>query len=117
MPKYNFSCSKCQHRTHKFVPSSIEHIECPECGQTMDRELPKSNTTTEVRELVDAYTNKTWNKDQQSILKDRKRQYYIDVEIPRLIEKYSIETCLENKWLIYNDKGELVINKNWTPSK
>lgn len=81
----------------------------------MKRLMPKIDGQTEVRELVDPYLNKTHSKDQESVLKERKEQYYWEIEVPRLVEKYSLETCLEQKWLVYNDKGELVINK--PPSK
>lgn len=115
MPKYNFTCKTCSFKTHKYVPTSVETSTCPECGQEMIRELPNINSQTEVREVVDPYTNKTWIKDQQEILKERRNKHFKEVEIPRLVETYSLETCLENKWLVYNDKGELTINKDWTP--
>lgn len=114
MPKYYFSCQKCNNRLHKYVSSNVEEIQCP-CGEPMKRDLPKIGGQTEVREIVDPYLNKTHCKDQDSILKERKEQHYWEVEVPRLVEKYSLETCLEQKWLVYNDKGELVINK--PPSK
>lgn len=113
MPKYNFTCLKCNTKTHKYVSVNIETVPCI-CGASMNRELPKTNSS-EVRELVDPYTNVTWGKDHQAVMKDRKETHYWEVEVPRLVEKYSLETCLEQKWLVYNDKGELVINK--PPSK
>jgi len=81
----------------------------------MHRQLPKIGDLIEVRELVDPYLNKSLNKNHDDILKERKETYYWEIEVPRLIEKYSLETCLEEGWLIYNDKGELTINKK--PSK
>jgi hypothetical protein len=81
----------------------------------MDRQLPNTNAPTEIRELVDPYTNVTWGKDHEAVMKHRKETHYWEVEVPRLVQTYSIETCLEQGWLIYNDKGELVINK--PPSK
>lgn len=116
MPKYHFTCNSCQAKTHKYVSVKVETIPCIACGEVMNRELPNTNAPTEVRELVDPYTNITWGKDHEAVMKARKAQHFRDVEIPRLVDKYSIETCLENKWLVYNDKGELVINKDWTPS-
>lgn len=118
MPKYHFSCFKCASKVQKYVASTVETLPCQRCGETMTRDLPNIIGQTEVKELVDPYTNRKWTKDQEPIMKDRRDQYFRDIEIPRLIQSgtYSIETCLENKWLIYNDKGELVINKNWTRS-
>lgn len=115
MPKYNFTCTKCLAKTHKYVPVKVETIACPTCGEQMNRDLPNTNSATEVRELVDPYTNVTWGKDHEAVMKQRREDHYWEVEVPRLVEKYSKETCLEQGWLIYNDKGELVINK--PPSK
>ena len=82
----------------------------------MQKQMPTIGGPTEVRELVDPYLNKTHLKDQEIIMKDRRRNHFAEVEIPRLVDTYSVETCIENKWLVYNDKGELVINKDWVPS-
>lgn len=114
MPKYNFTCKVCSTKTHKYVPVNIETATCT-CGGEMDRDLPNTNSATEVREIVDPYTNTTWGKDHEAVMKQRREDHYWEVEVPRLVEKYSIETCLEQGWLIYNDKKELVINK--PPSK
>jgi hypothetical protein len=114
MPKYNFTCPKCETKTHKYVPTTVEHIACV-CGEQMNRDLPNTNSATEVREIVDPYTNKRWGKDHEAVMKKRKEDHYWEVEVPRLVQTYSLETCLEQGWLIYNDKGELVINK--PPSK
>jgi transcription elongation factor Elf1 len=115
MPKYNFSCESCAHKTHKYVPSSTQNIECSECGKIMNRDLPNTNSPTEVRELVDPYTNITWGKDHEEVMKKRREDHYWGVEVPRLVEKYSVETSIEQGWLIYKDKVELLINK--PPSK
>lgn len=114
MAKYYFQCDSCKNKVHRYTSLLIDKIYCP-CGFEMKRLLPRINDQTEVRELVDPYLNKTHAKDQDEILKQRKEQYYWEIEVPRLVEKYSLETCLEQKWLIYNDRGELVINK--PPSK
>jgi len=82
----------------------------------MKRELPIISGQTEVREVIDPLLNKRHHKDQKEMLKERRREHFVNSEIPRLVDKYSIETCLENKWLIYNDKGELIINKDWVSS-
>lgn len=110
MPKYNFTCPKCQIKKHKYVPTTIEHVPC-DCGEQMDRDLPNTNSATEVREVVDPYTNRKWGKDHEAVMKKRKEDHYWEVEVPRLVQTYSLPTCLEQGWLKYNDKGELVINK------
>jgi hypothetical protein len=114
MPKYYFECKMCFTKVHKYTSPDVEHIDC-ECGNSMNRLMPTIKDQTEVREIIDPFLNKTHLKDQDSIISKRKEQHYWEVEVPRLVEKYSLETCLEQKWLIYNDKGELVINK--PPSK
>ena len=114
MPKYIFECESCKTSTHKYVPVNTETVKCA-CGKDMKRQLPIIKGQTEVREIIDPYTNKRHLKDQEDIMKQRKSDHFKNIEIPRLIEKYSVETCLENGWLIYNDKGELTINKNWVP--
>lgn len=111
MPKYNFDCESCNYSTHRYVSTSITVLDCPKCGKSMIRQLPHISGNTEVREVVDAYTNTKWSKDHEAVIKKRKEDHYWEIEVPRLVEKYSVETCLEQGWLIYNDKGELVINK------
>lgn len=115
MPKYFFSCKNCQTKVHKYVSSSVEILPCAVCKQDMKRDMPSLDAPTEVRELIDPYTNTTWGKDHEAVMKARREEHYWSIEVPRLVDKYSIETCLEQGWLIYNDKGELVINK--PPSK
>jgi hypothetical protein len=80
----------------------------------MKRQFPGSGTQ-QVREVVDTFTNTRQAPDAKAENKARKTEYFWEVEVPRLIQTYSIETCLEEGWLVYNDKGELVINK--PPSK
>ncbi len=115
MPKYNFTCKSCSTKTHKYVPTTVETIPCPECKELMTRDMPNTNSATEVREVVDSYTGTTWGKDHEAVMKKRKDDHFWEVEVPRLVEKYSVQTCLEEGWLVYNDKGELVIGKS--PSK
>jgi hypothetical protein len=114
MAKYNFSC-KCGHKTQRYLPASVELLQCPACLEMMTRDLPMINSQTQVKEIVDPYTNKRLNKDHDELIRERRDEHYWTVEVPRLVEKYSVETCIEQGWLVYNDKGELVINK--PPSK
>ena len=81
----------------------------------MIRQLPNLSSETEVREVIDPLTNRKWQQDQKELIKARRDQHYWEVEVPRLVQTHSLETCLEQQWLKYNDKGELVINK--PPSK
>lgn len=115
MPKYIFSCTNCDSEITAYVASTVIEQTCQKCLAKMERKLPNIEGNTDVREVVDPLTNRKWSKDHQQIMKDRRETHYWEVEVPRLVEKYSLETCLEQGWLVYNDKGELVINKS--PSK
>jgi hypothetical protein len=77
--------------------------------------MPNIQAETEVREVVDSYTNRKWGKDHELVMKKRKDDHFWEVEVPRLVQTYSTQTCLEEGWLVYNDKGELVVPK--APSK
>jgi hypothetical protein len=114
MPKYRFRCETCDSEISLYVPTSTEQLNCNGCKGAMQRQMPVLSGQ-EVRETIDPLTNRQWKQDQQSLLKGRKEEHYWDVEVPRLVETYSLETCLEQKWLTYNEKGELIINK--PPSK
>lgn len=113
MPKYTFICGKCGSQKHKYVSIDIDTLHCYECGDTMKRNMPKI-LGTEVKETIDTYTGAKSNQN-TNLVKDRHDQYYWEIEVPRLVEKYSLETCLDQKWLVYDDNGQLVINK--PPSK
>jgi copper chaperone CopZ len=115
MPKYKFVCSACGENFTKYVAHTVEFVGCINCNNNVKREFPKIDGPTEVKELIDPYLNKRLNKDHEQIKEQRRELHYWEVEVPRLVDTYSLETCLEQGWLKYNDKGELVINK--PPSK
>jgi hypothetical protein len=114
MPKYRFLCSECSNELMKITSIETEVVKCCVCNGDARRQLPNIGGQ-QVNETVNSYTNTTVNQNQTEILAKRRDDHYWEVEVPRLVEKYSIETCLENQWLVYNDKGELTINK--PPSK
>jgi hypothetical protein len=113
MPKYKFLCS-CGQETEKFTSPKIEEIDCSVCSSKMKRQFPGSGSQ-QVREVVDSFTNIRQTPDAKAENQARKTEYFWQHEVPRLIQTYSLETCLQEKWLIYDDKGNLVINK--PPSK
>lgn len=80
----------------------------------MVRQIPK-NGSQAVTETVDSFTGIRRDQDHDQLKKERRDNHYWEVEVPRLIQTYSLQTCLEEGWLVYNDKGDLVINK--PPSK
>lgn len=114
MPKYTFVCHNCGEQKTQYAPVSITEFPCGKCDSAMIRQLPSSGSQ-EVTEKIDDFTGVTRTQDSESLNKERREQHYWEVEVPRFIETYSTETCIEQGWLVYNDKGELVINK--PPSK
>lgn len=115
MPKFTFICEKCQHSEQKFTSVSTKSVECTKCGETARRQLPKL-ANPEVRETVDPYTGKKWKQDQKEMLDERRNEYYWKVEVPRLVQKYSLETCLEQGWVWIDDDGKMHIH-NKPPHK
>jgi hypothetical protein len=113
MPKFRFLC-ECGNCIERFSSSKIEDIPCTACDKRMKKQFPGSGSL-QVREIVDDFTNTRQTPDVKAENLARKTEYFWEVEVPRLIQTYSLQTCLEEGWLIYNDKGELVINK--PPSK
>ena len=114
MPKFKFFCAQCNDSFMKFVAKDKSSYPCPSCNTACDRQFP-TTTSSEVTEVVDQYRNISWKDNQKELIKARREEHYWNVEVPRLVEKYSLQTCLEQGWLVYNDNKELVINK--PPSK
>ena len=110
MPKFRFSCT-CGKEVEQFSSPKVEETDCPACGNKMKRQFPGSGSQ-QVREVVDSFTNTRQIPDAKIENLDRKTEYFWEVEVPRLIQTYSLETCLDEGWLTYNDKGELVIGKS-----
>jgi hypothetical protein len=112
MPKYRFICAHCKNEKERYVSASTEKVPCPICADEymMDRQLPQSGSHA-VTEIVDSFTGVTNEEDQKLKTKDRQTGHFWEVEVPRLVQHYSLQTCIEEGWLVYNDKGELVVGK------
>lgn len=108
MPKYVYKCQKCGKSTEKYASVKCKTIDC-ECGEQMKRQMPKLRGL-KTTETVDKYTNKKHVTDHKQVLDERKLDYYWSVEVPKMVNSgtYSIETMLEQNWVYYNEKGELV---------
>lgn len=113
MAKYVFLCPKCGNNPTKYVPVRVTEVLC-ECGELAQRQLPNI-AQQQVSEVVDHYSGTKRDQNHAENIKDRRDEHYWNVEVPRLIQTMSTETCIENGWLVYNEKNELVINK--PPSK
>ena len=61
-------------------------------------------------EVVNKHTNEKHIVDQDDIVTERKADYYWSVEVPKMVASgtYELDTMLENDWVYYNEKGELV---------
>ena len=113
MAKFRFICDNCKTEVERYASPKVEEIDC-QCGAKSKRQFPGKGSQV-AREVIDPYTNVRTAPDEKEQNKARKTEYFWEVEVPRLIQTYSLETCLQEGWLVYNDKGELVINK--PPSK
>lgn len=108
MPKYTFTCEKCGSSIQKYTSVNTNVINC-ECGQAMLRNMPNLSGI-KTTEIVDKLLNKKHVADQENAMKDRKLQYYWEVEVPKMVNSgtYSLETMLEQGWVYYNEKQELI---------
>ena len=63
----------------------------------------------EVRETVDTYVGTKWKQDQKDLVKERKADYFWEIEVPKKVNSgiYSLQTMLENGWVYVDDKGKL----------
>jgi DNA-directed RNA polymerase subunit RPC12/RpoP len=109
MPRYVFHCESCGRSENLITLSTVREFDC-KCGHKLFRKLP-TIAVHRVTEIMDKYTNTTRDQDHESLTKTRRDDHYWLVEVPRLIETCSLETSLENGWLVYNERQELVINK------
>lgn len=109
MPKYTYECDGCRSIMQKFASVKDKTQECPECGAIMHRCMPKIKSP-KVTETVDKYSNKKHVDDQESILKERKLDFYWNVEVPKMVDSgvYALDTMLEKGWVYYDEKGNLV---------
>lgn len=117
MPKYTFKCPDCESYEQRITDISTEKITCHHCGKVMSRQMPvlKGIKSTEV---VDKYTGKKHVEDHKEKVSERKADYYWSVEVPKLVNSgiYELGTMLQQGWVEFNEKGELIINTK-PPSK
>jgi hypothetical protein len=107
MAKNRYKCDSCGQEDHRY--SSRDEIQCS-CGGTYLRQLPNLAGHVQVNEVVDKDRNVKHKQDQKKIISDRRKTHYWTVLVPEMVVSgtYSLETMLENGWLYYNERGELV---------
>ena len=112
MPKYRFVCVTCNTEVVKTTSLETKSITCETCSDTMNRAMPKLNGPSDKTEVVNKYMGKISKSDQKEIVKSRKDEYYWTIEVPRLVSSgvYSLETMLDNGWVYFNDKEQMIIN-------
>jgi len=116
MPKFVFFCMTCDNQQAFYLSSKVIEKECPACKTgTMQRQMPVISTP-DVKECIDPYTNIHVPSDNKDILEARRSEYFWKVEVPRLANEYPLDECLRQGWLVYNEKGELVL-QNKPPHK
>jgi len=104
-----FYCLACKNKQAFYVSSQTNNKPCAKCKDgVMERQLPNISSP-DVKELVDSYTNIHLPADNKEILEARRSEYFWKVEVPRLVNDYPLEECLKQGWLVYNEKGELVL--------
>lgn len=113
MPKFRFLCETCGEETTQYASPKLEQITC-KCTGIAKKQFPGAGSQV-TREVIDPFTNVRTAPDERAQNTARKTEHFWEVEVPRLIQHYSLQTCLEEGWLVYNDKQELVIGK--PPSK
>jgi len=110
MPKYSFLCTECDNLEQLFVDVGIKTVVCPKCSSVANRQMPKLNGAVEVRETVDSTTNRKHKQNQKDLIKERNDEYFWKVEVPRLVQKYSTQTALEEGWIWIDDKGQVHVH-------
>lgn len=116
MAKYRFQCEKCLVISERYTSSDKEVLPCKDCDGNARRLFPNIGSK-KVTEKVDPFLNINQEEDHRKQTEDRRIEHFWEVEVPRLIQTYSTQTCLEEGWLVYNEKNELVIGKPKKKSK
>ena len=110
MAKYRFQCEKCSTTVERYASVKTEALPCKGCSTPMKRLLPTIGSK-KVTETVDSFLGVRHEEDHKKQLDDRRTEHFWEVEVPRLVQTYSTQTCLEEGWLVYNEKNELVIGR------
>ena len=108
MPKYRYKCPKCNTEIQKLASIKDRTMPC-ECGNTMNRQMPKLKSP-KVTEVVDKYSNKKHIEDQDRVRETRKLDYYWKHEVPKLVDSgiYGLDTMIQQGWVYYDEKHNLV---------
>jgi hypothetical protein len=110
--KYTFVCEICGEVNEKFASPQTVSGTCKGCGGNTKRQLPVMNGPVTVYENPDGQSGRKWLPDQSDIINIRKRKYYFEVEVPRMVASgtYSVETMLNEGWIWLDDNGSIHVH-------
>lgn len=107
MPKYSFKCPSCKKEGSFYTNIETTEKDCS-CGSKMERQVPTISKPL-VKEKVDSYTNINVSVDNKEELEERKLEHYWAEIVPRLVQQYPPEICLQEGWMYFDDKGQIQI--------
>jgi hypothetical protein len=60
----------------------------------------------------DGQSGRKWLPDHNNVITERKRKYYYEVEVPRMVAsgQYSVETMLGENWIWLDDDGKIHVH-------
>ena len=111
MPKYPYQCEQCSLEIEQVrqVSERDDKQACEECGGPVVRRLSRVMEPT-VMETADQYRNVKWRKDQDARIRKRAKDYFIENELPDLIEKHGKEHAEKVGWI--KKDGTLIKKKD-----
>lgn len=117
MAKYRYQCEQCNTVIELYASKDVEVVK-HECGGWAKRLFPNIGSK-KVTETVDPFLGVRQEEDQKKKLESRRSEYFWQQEVPRLVQSgiYSTETMLAEGWVVYNEKGEMVVAKGPSPKK
>lgn len=112
MAKYTFICETCGEVKEQFASPQTVSGTCKKCGGITNRSLPVMNGPATVFEDPDGQSGRKWLDDHSKIIETRKRKYYFEVEVPRMVASgvYTVQTMLELGWITLDDSGHIHVN-------
>lgn len=112
MAKYRFRCEECLAVIERYASTSMEVLPCKDCGASATRLFPNIGSK-KVTELVDTFLGIHQEDDQRKQLENRRSEHFWQTEVPRFVQSgiYSTETMLAEGWVVYNERGEMVVAK------
>ena len=108
VPKYTYVCTTCNLEIQKFASIKDKYTPC-DCGETMNRKMPNLSPP-KVTEVIDKYSGTKHIEDQDKVREARKLDYYWKHEVPKMVDSgvYGLDTMIEQGWVFYDEKHNLI---------